>query len=258
MRFSVPVRGGALVGERQGRGDPPALVLHGGPGVSDYTAGLAAELADSFTLYRYQQRGVPPSATEGPNAVEDHVADAIAVMDAVEIERVWLVGHSWGGHLAMHIAVAHPERVLGIVAVDTLGALADGGMADFRQEMDRRFLDTYGRESDDSTELYEFWPLYFSDRGQAPPMPPIDHRPLPDTRASWEAHFAHGTLEHALPQLEVAAVFVHGRDDPLSWRVSESSAALIPGARLDVIAECGHFPWIETPGRLAAAVAGLR
>jgi hypothetical protein len=58
------------------------LVVHGGPGLSDYTAPLAAELEDAFGVIRYQQRGLAPSTTSGPFGISEHVADAIAVLDA--------------------------------------------------------------------------------------------------------------------------------------------------------------------------------
>jgi pimeloyl-ACP methyl ester carboxylesterase len=45
--------------------------------------------------------------------------------------------HSWGGHLALRLAAAHPERLLGVLAVDPLGIVGDGGMAAFDTEMAR-------------------------------------------------------------------------------------------------------------------------
>ena len=88
------------------------LLLHGGPGLSDYTEPLAAELEDGYTVTRFQQRGVAPSTTEGPFNVETHMADAIAIMDGAGIDKAYLLGHSWGGHLALHLAVAHQDRLL--------------------------------------------------------------------------------------------------------------------------------------------------
>ena len=76
-----------------------------------------------------QQRGLEPSTVEGPRDIETHLADAVAVLDHLGWDRAWLMGHSWGAHLAMHVAVAHPERVHGLILFDTLGALADGGRA---------------------------------------------------------------------------------------------------------------------------------
>ena len=73
-----------------------------------------------------QQRGLEPSTLVGPRDVETHVADAIAVLDHLGWDRAWLIGHAWGAHLGMHIAVAHPERAAGLIALDALGALPAG------------------------------------------------------------------------------------------------------------------------------------
>ena len=50
------------------------------------------------------------------------------MLDHLGWDRAWLIGHAWGAHLGMHIAVAHPERAAGLIALDALGALPpDGG-----------------------------------------------------------------------------------------------------------------------------------
>ncbi|HET6746221.1 MAG TPA: alpha/beta hydrolase, partial [Candidatus Limnocylindria bacterium] len=127
--FRAEVAGGSIVGWRSDQSGPPALLLHGGPSLSEYLDSLAVELAGVHTTARYQQRGIAPSVEEGPLDVETHVADAVAVLDALGWDRAWLVGHSWGGHLAMHVAAAHPDRVQGLIVLDGLGAVGDGGTA---------------------------------------------------------------------------------------------------------------------------------
>jgi hypothetical protein len=126
--FSVTVAGGTITAWQRGSG-PHTLLLHGGPGISDYTESLAVELEDAYTVTRYQQRGVAPSTEEGPFDVETNVADAIAVMDRVGIDKAFLLGHSWGGYLALHLAIAHQDRFLAMVPIDPLGAIGpDGGV----------------------------------------------------------------------------------------------------------------------------------
>jgi pimeloyl-ACP methyl ester carboxylesterase len=83
----------------------------------------------------YQQRGLSPTVTSGPFDIERHVADAIAVLDAAGAERAYVIGRSWGGHLAMHRAVYHPERLLGLVLTDLLGAVPDGGVSDMEANL---------------------------------------------------------------------------------------------------------------------------
>src|ERR1700733_10552517 len=174
--FEVPVSGGTVGGWETGDG-APALILHGGPGLSDYTAPLAAELGDGFRVIRYQQRGLAPSTLSGPFDIDQHVADAIAVLDAAGADRAYVVGHSWGGHLAMHLAARHQDRLLGLVVVDPLGAVPDGGLGDLgrilvermSQELAERAQELQERSEAGEAPLEDamaglalIWPGYFA------------------------------------------------------------------------------------------------
>ena len=271
--FTVERDGGAIGGWRSGSG-PPALVLHGGPGLTDVTDGLAAEL-EGFETFRYQQRGLPPSTQAGPYSVEDHVSDALAVLDMAGAERAWIVGHSWGGHLAMHIAVAAPERVEALVLVDPLGAVPDGGEADLEAilgarlpadvgahvaALDEKLMQGQGSEEDGQAMLAAVWPYYFANPDTAPAMPETRMN-IEDYSSTWEsvhAHFERGTLVHGLAKLECPTLFIACRESPIPPKWSEASAALVPGARVEIVEDCGHFPWLEQPGSIARAIAGLR
>ncbi len=61
-------------------------------------------------------------------------------------------------------------------------------------------------------------------------------------------HFEAGTLERGLPGLDLPALLIHGEGDPMPMRATTETAALIRGAKVEVIPEAGHFPWIERRG----------
>jgi pimeloyl-ACP methyl ester carboxylesterase len=270
---SAAVPGGELVGWVTGNG-PPVLLLHGGPGLSyGYLDPLATEFGDHYRIASYQQRGLAPSTTAGPFTVERQVDDATSFLDALGWERAFVVGHSWGGHLLMHLAVSSPGRLHGALAVDPLGGVADGAMAAFEREMaaripagDRRRaveLDQLALRgeatADDLTESFRlFWPAYFASPAHAPAMP--------DVRSSIEAYSGvFASLKEALPGLSAALGevtvpfgFVAGADSPMPVEAaSAATAAVIPGAWLEVVAGAGHFPWIEKPGSVKAALDRL-
>jgi proline iminopeptidase len=266
--FAVEVDGGALVGHRGGEGRP-ALVLHGGPAIPDYTGALAAELDGLLATVRYTQRGTPPSGGGPPYTVETHMADALAVLDRFGIERAWVVGHSWGGFLALQLAVSHPERVAGLVCIGTLGAadifdeqganLARGLTADqvarivATEERRRRGEAT---EADLVDRFALVWPQFFADPSQAGAIPAaVGVRCSGETNASIASHFERRTLARGLPNVRAPALFVHGEQDALPVRSSLETAALIDGARVETIPDCGHFPWLEHPGAVRDAVA---
>ena len=270
-RFIVRVEGGEIGGWELGDG-PPALILHGGPGLSDYTDALAAEISGRFRTIRFQQRGIPPTTVSETSTVEDHIADALSVLDSLGVARAWVVGHSWGGHLAMHLAVAAPERLLGAVVIDPLGAVPDGGEAELGvnltsrltpetaariEEMDARLLAGNGTDADGEEMLRLVWPYYFASAESAPPMPAMtmNNDVYAGTFASIRDHFERGTLIRGLPQSDLRFLFIHGRNSPIPWQRSQESADLAPNAQLQVIENCGHFPWLEQPGSVASALA---
>jgi pimeloyl-ACP methyl ester carboxylesterase len=270
--FAVDVAGGSIVGWEHGDG-VPALVLHGGP-LSDYMAPLAELLPEGVRAIRYQQRGLPPSTLAEPLGVEAHVADAIAVLDAQGIEQAWAIGHSWGGHLAFHVAAAHPERLLGVVGVDALGAVPDGGWGDMdanlfarlaahspdaaarAKELDERAVAGEATEADLRESLGLIWPYYFASPDAAPPMPDLRISvPLYSAVVtSVFEHFERGTLERALPSFSRPFALIHGVADPLPLDASRATAALVPHSMLVPIEDAGHFSWLEQPDSVRAAL----
>jgi proline iminopeptidase len=274
QEFEVAIEGGVLRGHLGDGNGPPALLLHGGAAVPDYLDGLACELAPLLTTYRYTQRGTLPSGGGPPYAIEAHLQDAVGVLDAFEIPRAWVVGHSWGGHLALHLAVAHAERLLGVVCIDPIGAYFDV-FADLDATLRRGLApETVARLDDiearrrvaDVTEdeLVErftiLWPRYFADPSSPTAASPVTHCGVEasiDANRSLGEHFQRRTLAQGLPEVDLPALFVHGELDPVPTASSTGTAALIPGARVELIPECGHFPWLERPGEVARIVATM-
>ena len=129
------------------------------------------------------------------------MADVAAVLDALGWDRAWIIGHSWGGHLLLHCAVAIPERMLGGLAVDLLGGVGDGGEAGFEaellrrtppeaaaraQELDERGMRGEGTPRGDAREPSLLWPAYFAAPGHT--MPFADARTsIPAYAGIWES-----------------------------------------------------------------------
>jgi proline iminopeptidase len=282
LRADVP--GGSLSGWVRDSHPPapPVLLLHGGPGMSyEYLDGLADEIGDGYRVAAYQQRGLAASTVEGPFDVARAVADAVAVLDALGWRRAVVAGHSWGGHLLLHLAVAAPERLLAALAIDPLGGVGDGGMAIFEAEMaartpepDRtraleledRLARGVGTPEDAGESMRLFWPAYFASREDTVPYPSIRFS-LPASSGLWESLKAElPALEAALPGIAVPFGFLGGAASPMpAEQAVAATARAIPGAWLDVVDGAGHFPWHERPGcvrgaldRLTAAPSAVR
>jgi pimeloyl-ACP methyl ester carboxylesterase len=270
--FTTNDAGPLIAGGRAGSG-PPVLLLHGGPGLGfEYLGELADELAEENDVAWYQQRGQEPSAVGGPYTVAADVEDARRVLDALGWQRAYVVGHSWGGHLAIHVAEAMPERLLGVLAVDPLGSIGDGRWPEFDEEMFRRTPEAVrerARELDELSMAGEIdeelaleglrlvWPAYFADPDSAPPMPElrISSARSADMVPSILAELP--ALEAGLPQIRVPVGFVHGSRSPMPLAASTDAAERIPGAWVEVVEGAGHFIWVEAPGAVRTSLRRL-
>ena len=271
--FTVEATGGTLGGWIVGDG-APVLLLHGGPGLSyEYLDGLADELGTGFRIAAFQQRGLEPSTLAGPFTMSEAINDVIAVLDGLGWPQAVLVGHSWGGHLVLRTAAAHPDRLRGVLAVDPIGVVGDGGTAAFEaemgartpkaararaQELDDRAMAGEGTTEDALEGLAIMWPAYFADPDNAPPMPPI--------RLSVEAYSGLiGEMGEGLDEVAAALAagsvpygVVAGAGSPIPWgQAARTTAELSSRAFLTVIPAAGHFPWLEVPGSVRTALQRL-
>jgi pimeloyl-ACP methyl ester carboxylesterase len=269
----VSVDGGQLGGWVTGSG-APVLLIHGGPGLNfDYLEAVADDIGEGYQVAAYQQRGLAPSMTDGPFDIATHLSDVAAVLDVMRWQMAYLVGHSWGGHLVFHLAVAMPDRLLGGLAVDPLGAVGDGGSAKFEAEMMARCpeevraraeeLDQAALAGEGSDEagvegLRLYWPAYFADWDSAPPMP-ITRMSVAAYSSAFESLKAHAAdLEARLPSISVPIGILAGGRSPMPLHESaELTAERIPGAWVEVVPGAGHFPWFERPGCVRAALDRL-
>ncbi len=120
-----------VVGEREAPGRLPLLLLHGGPGAgSDYLEPFEALAGAGRRVVLYDQLGCARSAVEAPHdpamwTVELYVEEIDAVRAALGLERLHILGQSWGGMLAMEYALA--LRPFG--GLRAQGERGDGGLA---------------------------------------------------------------------------------------------------------------------------------
>jgi pimeloyl-ACP methyl ester carboxylesterase len=261
--------GGWIIGEGQ-----PVLLLHGGPGFRyEYMEAVAEELRNGYRVASFQQRGLAPSTLDGPFTIAQAIDDVVCVLDALEWPRAVLVGHSWGGHLAFRVAAVHSERLFGVLAVDPLGILGDGGSSAFEAELhartpkERRARLRELEEQEKTAELSakeqdEFqaiiWPAYFADPENVMPRPPTEI--CEEAFEGLIAEVGEGIedMAAALGRGDVPYGVLAGAGSPFPWgQVARATVELSPTAFLKVVPNAGHFVWYEAPGAVRAALDQL-
>ena len=134
----LEVNGVSLFTRRVGAG-PLVVVLHGGPGAHhDYLLPQYDRLARGRELFYYDQRGGgrSPVARETPVGWREHVADLAGLREALGLERMTILGYSWGGLLALLFLLEHPERVERLALVSPASLTVQ-----YRREFDRRLAE---------------------------------------------------------------------------------------------------------------------
>jgi pimeloyl-ACP methyl ester carboxylesterase len=270
--FTVPTETGELSGWVAGVG-LRVLAIHGGPGMNyDYLDDAVMELAAQYQVATFQQRGLAPSTLQGTFTVAEAVADIAAVLDGLGWDTAYLVGHSWGGHLVFHAAMAIPDRFAGVLSIDPLGAVGDGGAEAFGAEMlarvpeaDReraRLLDekvTAGKATpEEEFEAFSLvWASYFADPPAAPHMPHVKFSQPAAQGLGVDLTVRLPELEASLPSITVPFGVIVGQLSPMPPSAGTESAEHIPGAWSHVEPGAGHFVWHEAPGCIVAAMDRL-
>jgi proline iminopeptidase len=256
----VPVRGIELFTRRVGAG-PAAVVLHGGPGAHhDYLLPGFDALADGRELVYYDQRGGgrSPVGRDVPVGWTEQVDDLEALRAHWRLDRLTLVGYSWGGLLALLYALQHPGRVERLALVSPAPTWR-GAREEFErvfaqrnvdpafQEERRRLRESGLRERDPAAFQQRIFELsvapYFFDPARAAALTPF--RVTGRTQQEVWQSLGDYDLRPRLPELRgVPAVVLHGEADPIPIAAARKAAELI-GAEFHPLARCGHVPYVE-------------
>ena len=233
----------------------PVLVLHGGGGpgtVLPWGVGFAATRdAEVIAPVHPGFNGTPrPESLRTPRALAELY---VRLLDVLELEAVTVVGNSIGGWIAAEIATLGSSRVSGVVLVDAVGLVVPGHpYVDFAaltpaEVAARSYHDPERFGVDPSKLSAEARAAMAGNRA---------------TLAVYGGDMTDAALASRLPGVDVPVLVVWGAADRIGDpEVGAAYAGLVPGARLEVIADAGHLPQIETPARLTELVgsfAGLR
>ncbi len=258
------VNGTEIAYDTAGHG-PAVLLLHAGVGDRRLWDGQVEALAGRRLVVRPDLRGFGDSPL--PGGPFSFVEDARALLDELDLEQGAVVGNSFGGRVALDLALAHPERITALVLVAPALTGFEGSEALAALDEEEDALLDAGR-IDDAVELTLRTWLDGHGRGRAPVPPETRGRLAAMQRRAFELQLtayeatpspgpvgwsdppaATRLAEVVTPTLVVTAA----HDQPDFRALGERIAAGIPGAQ-SVVMDTAHLPGLERPEELSRLV----
>ncbi|MFC1611606.1 alpha/beta fold hydrolase [Myxococcota bacterium] len=238
-----------------GTSGPNVVLLHGGPGVAGYMAGVARGLADSFRVLEPWQR----RSSGEPLTVAQHIAD----LDQLILSRCGsstpaLVGSSWGAMLGLAYAAAHPTSVRAVVLIGC-GTFDSAARRRFRATVRERMGDALRARVDNLADevptaderlrvmMDLLLPLYSHDLETTDlEVEVVDARAFEETWTDMILQQEAGVYPAAFTAIQTPVLMLHGVEDPHPGTMIRASLAPhVPQLEYREWPRCGHYPWLE-------------
>ena len=250
---------GGLMRER-----PTLVLVHGGPGSYDhsYFKPAFAALTDVAQVVYLDLRDHGRSSWGDPTAwsFEQSADDLVAFCDALDITQPIVLGHSMGGFVAMLSGARHPGHAGGLVLLSTMARFdLERVVEGFRSVAGDEVAELARRSYAGETVSDGEWSQVLAAFGPAiPDRAALDRRIRNvDVGEAGMDHLRRLDLIGELARISCPTLVVVGALDPVTPvdAAREIAGALRPGVgRLEIIADAGHFTWLDAPERSFALI----
>lgn len=251
-----------IVGEGE-----PVLFLHGFTGSGASWRSVAALLGGGLRAVLPDIRGHGGSRLKPGDActLAACVSDLVILLDHLDIDRVAVAGYSMGGRLALHFALAHPERLCALVLEGVSPGIEDPEERAKRRESDEalaHLLEEQGVEA-----FVDYWmalPLFATQRRLGPErLAAARAARLSQDEAGLAASLrgmgagAQEPLWGRLGAISVPTLLIAGEEDARYAEMAQRMAKLMPHAEVRLIPAAGHAAHLEDPQAFTNALREL-
>ncbi|MDR2986027.1 MAG: alpha/beta hydrolase [Nocardiopsaceae bacterium] len=236
----------------------PLVLLHAFPLDARMWDPVRAPLAERFRVITPDQRGLgrsPLPETSTEPSLDDAARDVLALLDKLDLDRVVLGGCSMGGYLAMAVLRRAPERVGGLVLIDTKAAADTPEAAEAREALAKRVEDEGVAGWLADANLPALLADTASNDVRARVRELIDAQP--PEGVAWAAR-AMRTRPDSLAVLrdaDIPALVLVGEHDALTpLEAASAMVDALPNATLSVLPDAGHLTPLEAPAGVVEAI----
>jgi pimeloyl-ACP methyl ester carboxylesterase len=230
-------------------GDGPAVLFSHGF-LMDHTMfdPQVAVLADEYRCVRWDERGFGDTPAPAPFSYWDSAADAIGLLDHLGIDRAVLVGMSQGGFLSLRAALAAPDRVAGLVLIDSAADVDDAETIAGYEQMLAGVQ--HGTDEDRAGIFAMVSGLILGDEALAAEwVPRWEARDGAELAVAGRALLERDDISDRLGEITAPSLIVHGTaDEAITMDRAEATCAGLPECRGVVKVEgAAHTPNMTHP-----------
>jgi 2-succinyl-6-hydroxy-2,4-cyclohexadiene-1-carboxylate synthase len=236
---------------------PAVVLLHGFTHTGASWDPVVAALAERYLALAPDIRGHGGAWNRTPVTLEAVLEDVAALAPG----RFVLVGYSMGGRIALHAALALPERIERLVLIGASPGIADPAERDARRAADETLADEIERSSIEA--FAERWAQTPVLAGQPPALAAAVHADRLRSRPAGLARALRGLGTGALPSLwsrlgeiRIPVALVVGERDEKFQGIATQMASGLPDAEVMVASDAGHAVHLEAPDRVARVISG--
>jgi len=243
----------------------PVVLLHGsGPGVSAHAnwAGVIPRLAEHNRIIAPDIAGfgLTELKPDGGYGIKVWVAHLLGILDVLGLERVALVGNSFGGGITLAVALRHSERISRMVLLGTPAGdfamtpgLRRGWEYEPSPEAMRELLELFAH---DSTLVTDEMVAARYEASARPGAQAAYRRLIPPPEPDGAETIVRGVPESALRTITVPTLVLHGREDAVvPFELGLRLHRCIPDSQLHCFGRCGHWVQLEQPDRFVRLVS---
>ncbi|WP_028975032.1 alpha/beta fold hydrolase [Spirochaeta cellobiosiphila] len=266
-KFTLETTTSKLAMTVEGDSTEVILLLHGGPGVPDYLEEVSRMLTPQFKTVRFDQRGVGQSkAINNQYSMKDYISDIDAVIDFLNVDKVHVFGHSWGGLLALIYTSSRPKRVKSLFQCSP-----SSGTGTIWQLMEREVMEhnrsqcsniewlrlglnslfgALGHNSSYQRVFAQVWKNYFKKPSEAPE---VDTEWLKGVRSAAinktrkeVLKLNYNDIVQKIINMTIPFMITYGAYDIYGKTRKDNIERLANGEYYE-FSNAGHLPWIQDP-----------
>jgi len=245
----------------------PIVVLHGGPGMEHtYFLPHLNQFTDTYQFIFFDQRISGKSSwlvDSSLISMEAFTSDIEAIRKHFNLKKINLLGHSWGGLLAMWYATNYPEKLESLTLVSTIPAnkayeteAMERNQSNFREKdlaTMQELRNSEGIKAGEKASILQLYKLNFSGAFFARSYLDSLFLDLPENFGERQRRLAFlmgdlasYDLYDKLPNIKAPTLLIHGDYDATPLKAIEKIKENIPNSQLVVLKNTGHFPFIES------------